>query len=123
MTAGIVLLLVGLFVAATTITSVGSATAGVAANRYQEAVDLATVRTAANDARANESLTLISRGSGSATFEKAWQANDATVTSILRTLGSGGSLPALWSDYGKHPHRGPHARRRRHVGPGGREGD
>ncbi|MEO7753237.1 MAG: hypothetical protein ABIS35_07455 [Terracoccus sp.] len=100
LTAGLVLLVVGLFAAATTITSVGSATAGVAANRYQEAVDLATVRTAANDARANESLTLISRGSG-ATFEKAWQANDATVTSILRTLGSGGSLPTLWSDYGK----------------------
>ncbi len=101
LTAGTLLLLVGLFVAATTITSVGSATAGVAANRYQEAVDLATIRTAANDARANESLTLISRGSGATgTFEKAWKANDATVTSTLRSLGSGASIGRLWTAYG-----------------------
>ena len=97
-TAGLLLLLVGLFAAATTITSVGSATAGVAANRYQEAVDLATIRTAANDARANESLTLISRGSGS-TFEAAWRANDATVTATLKSLGRGSSLSTPWTAY------------------------
>ena len=56
------LLVVGLFVAATTIGNIGTTTAQVASGEYRDAVNLAHVRTAANDARANESLTLIQRG-------------------------------------------------------------
>ena len=61
LTGAIALLLVALFVTATIITGIGSATRGVSQGDYQRAVALADVTTAANDARANESLTLIRR--------------------------------------------------------------
>ena len=77
--------MVGLIVAATTIGNIGTTTAEVASGLYRDTVDLAQVRTAANDARANESLTLIARGSGKA-YEDAWMANDKTVR---ETLGAG----------------------------------
>jgi hypothetical protein len=45
---------------------------------YRTAVDEATARTAGNDAKSNESLRLIARGSGQA-FEDAWKAASTTV--------------------------------------------
>lgn len=72
------LLVLGLFIALTTISTVGTTTGDVRAHEYQDTVRLAQVATAANDARANESLTLIRRGSGSAN-EKVWQADAAKV--------------------------------------------
>lgn len=79
----IVLSLVALFVAASSISSIGSTTSGVASGDYRDAVTLANIRTAANDARANESLTLIARGSGAAN-EKLWAANAASVDKDLQ---------------------------------------
>lgn len=60
---------------------------------YKLAVDEATARSAGNDARANESLRLINRGSGAA-FEEAYVAAKATVEATV----IGGTLE-LWSTY------------------------
>ncbi len=57
----------------------------------------AAARIAANDAKSNESLTLIARGSGQA-FDKAWGASAATVDAGLTTLGDG-ALRADWDGY------------------------
>ncbi|MGZ8751005.1 MAG: hypothetical protein ACXWYP_09030 [Pseudonocardia sp.] len=63
------------------------------AGSYQRAVDEASARTAANDAKANESLRLIARGSGQV-YEDAWAASAATVDdhAVGATLG-------LWRAY------------------------
>ncbi|EWT03640.1 hypothetical protein N865_09350 [Intrasporangium oryzae NRRL B-24470] len=98
LTGAIVLLVVAFFVAWSTISGVGASTAQVQSGNYDRAVQLATVRTAANDARSNESLTLIARGSGTA-FEKAWKANDTTVTDKVRALGDD-ALTTAWTAYG-----------------------
>ena len=97
LTGAIALLLVALFVTATTITGIGRATRDVAQGDFQSAVTLANATTGANDARANESLTLIKRGSGAAN-EKSWKNDQATVETDLRRLGDT-SLTALWNDY------------------------
>lgn len=60
---------------------------------YQQAADAASVRTAANDAKANESLRLIKRGAG-ADFETAW--GDAA--GQVEKLATGGTLSA-WESY------------------------
>jgi hypothetical protein len=66
---------------------------GLRAGSYKLAVDGATARSAGNDARANESLRLINRGSGAA-FEDAYVAGRATVeTHVI-----GGTLD-LWTTY------------------------
>ena len=98
LTGGVALLVVGLVVAATTIGNIGTTTTEVASGAYQQAVDLAQVRTAANDARANESLTLIQRGSG-ARYQQAWEANDTTVRETLEQVDGGGGLTGDWDAY------------------------
>ena len=55
---------------------------------YKEAVDEASARTAANDAKANESLRLIKRGSGQV-YEDAWAAADETVEDDTRSAAPG----------------------------------
>jgi hypothetical protein len=60
-------------------------------------VDGSTASTAANDAKANESLRLISRGSGTA-FEEAWIAAAATVDQALQRP-SLSDLQGTWSTY------------------------
>ncbi|CAB4700989.1 MAG: hypothetical protein F2667_04965 [Actinobacteria bacterium] len=60
---------------------------------YAQAVDEASARTAANDAKSNESLRLISRGSGSA-FEAAW----AAAAQVVEDTASPDTLPA-WQEY------------------------
>ena len=98
LTGGVILLVVGLIVAGTTIGKIGTTTAQVASGDYKRAVDLAHVRTAANDARANESLTLVQRGSGQA-YEKAWVANDKTVRETLAGVGDSSDLTNSWDAY------------------------
>ena len=98
LTGGVVLLVVGLFVAATTIGNIGTTTAQVASGDYQRAVNLAQVRTAANDARANESLTLIQRGSGGR-YQQAWEANDKTVRDKLEQVDDNAALTSGWNAY------------------------
>lgn len=52
----------------------------------------------ANDAKANESLTLVARGSGQA-FDRAWTESGEVVTSELRVLGQP-ALTDAWRRYG-----------------------
>lgn len=98
LTLGVVLLLAGLVVAAMTIGGIRSTTSAVAAGDYGQAVNLAKIRTAANDARANESLTLIQRGSGSR-YQTAWVANDKTVDQTLTQVSQTAPLTQAWSAY------------------------
>lgn len=96
LTGALGLLLVALILAASTVGDTGQTTAGVARGDYATAVALANVSTAANDARANESLTLIARGSGAA-FEKAWVADDKLVRTNLDV-----SVPDLATQWGEY---------------------
>lgn len=96
LTGAIVLLLVALVVAAATIGQIGQTAAAVASGDYARTAALADVGTAANDARANESLTLIARGSGAA-FEEAWVANDKTVKARLSDARA--PFAGQWSAY------------------------
>ena len=98
LTGAIVLLLVTLFIAATQISGIGTSTRDVSRGDFQKAVSLAGITTAANDARANESLTLIRRGSG-ASNEAAWKADRGRVEQGLRGIGNGAELTRLWSSY------------------------
>jgi hypothetical protein len=69
---------------------------------YAATLSTAQARVAGFDAKSNESLTLIARGSGAA-FEKAWQSSADTVTSELWALGhnpaSSQLAPLPWSAY------------------------
>ncbi|GAA2490855.1 hypothetical protein [Terrabacter carboxydivorans] len=98
LTGAIALLLVALFVTATTITGIGTATRDVARGDFQSAVTLADITTAANDARANESLTLIKRGSGQAN-ETSWKTDKSAVDTDLARLESSARLTSLWGAY------------------------
>lgn len=96
-TLAIGLVALGLFLALSTISSVGVAVSDVRSAQYEDTVRLAQVSAAANDARANESLTLIKRGAAGEPFEKAWQADDKIITGALQ-----GHDPALleqWQQY------------------------
>jgi hypothetical protein len=64
---------------------------------FRTVVDGADARTAANDAKANESLRLISRGSGQA-FEDAWTAAAALVDQQLQEPALA-SLGGSWTTY------------------------
>ncbi|HMO11417.1 MAG TPA: hypothetical protein PKB06_07945, partial [Actinotalea sp.] len=95
-------LLLGYLVLATAATSDVATTARDTRNdAFTAAQRLAEARIAAFDAKANESLTLIARGSGAA-FEEAWQESSATT---VAALGSGtvdrraGSLGEAWQAY------------------------
>jgi hypothetical protein len=66
---------------------------------YAATLALSRARIAAYDAKSNESLTLIARGSGSS-FEEAWKTAAGTVTDQLSKAGpSAESLQQPWSDY------------------------
>ncbi|TCC41622.1 hypothetical protein [Kribbella speibonae] len=66
---------------------------------YDRTLALSRARIAAYDARSNESLTLIARGSGDA-FDKAYTAAAAQVDEQLGKVGgSGGNLQQLWTAY------------------------
>lgn len=60
---------------------------------YQQAADAAAVRTSANDAKANESLRLVKRGSGQA-FEDAWGAAATKVEDLAST-----TTLSAWESY------------------------
>jgi hypothetical protein len=69
---------------------------------YASTLALSRARIAAYDAKSNESLTLIARGSG-ASFETAWKAAAGTVTDQLSKAGRAAAqsenLPQLWTTY------------------------
>ena len=79
--AGVVVLVV-LLASAAVLGSVGGSVRDVRSGSYAQARALSQARIAAFDAKANESLTLISRGSGAA-FEATWVTSSGTTTSRL----------------------------------------
>jgi hypothetical protein len=99
--AGLVLLV--LVVASTRLLDqVGSTVREVSSGSYAASRALSSARIAAFDAKANESLTLVSRGSG-ARFEEAWVASAATADEGIAAAGgtglSAGDLSASWTAY------------------------
>ena len=82
---GALLLLLAMAVGAVVLGLVGSQVSSVRSTDYAYTTAVAGARTAAFDAKANESLTLIARGSGSA-YETAWTSQSTAVTNALRGL-------------------------------------
>ena len=89
-------------IGAISLSNVGVAVDDVKDGPYSATVALAQARIAAYDAKSNESLTLISRGSGQ-TYEKAWTASNVQVQSQLikaRTVDSRTIATSnLWDAY------------------------
>ena len=95
--------LLAVLVAATVALVVAAGTAErVWAGSYAAERALSDARVAAFDAKSNESLTLVSRGSGAA-FEEAWQVSATTVGDRLDAaaplVADGADLVAGWQDY------------------------
>jgi hypothetical protein len=100
--AAAVIVLVTLVVGAAGLVRVSNRVDAARAGVYAATLSTAQARIAAFDAKSNESLTLVARGSGAA-FEKAWQASDTTVRAELGELAqndaSSGLDPLPWPDY------------------------
>ena len=100
--AAALLVLVTLVVGTVGLLSVKGSVDDTRAGVYADTLSTARARIAGFDAKSNESLTLIARGSG-ASFEKAWQASSAAVTTEIAQLEAGpasaGRDPLPWSDY------------------------
>jgi len=100
--AATVAILVTLVVGVVLLASVGSRVSTVRDGSYAATLATARARIAAFDAKSNESLTLIARGSGSA-FEKAWQGSSKDVTdqsaAAARLSSDAESLGGLWTTY------------------------
>jgi len=94
--------LVTLVLGSISLAAVGSRVSEVRSGSYAATLATATARIAAFNAKSNESLTLIARGSGSA-FEKAWKVsskvvNDQSATSA-RLTDEAAKLGGLWAIY------------------------
>jgi hypothetical protein len=100
--AATVAVLVTLVVGFIVLSNVGSRVGTVRDGSYAATLATATARIAAYDAKSNESLTLIARGSGSA-FEKTWQSSSKVVTDQSAAAGRLSSdavgLGELWTKY------------------------
>jgi len=79
------------------LTRVASTTADIKSTSLSTVTAAANARTQANNAKSNESLTLIARGSG-ASFEDAWSAASAAVTDYVAPLPAT-DLSPLWDRY------------------------
>ncbi|HEU5483856.1 MAG TPA: hypothetical protein VFU98_03040, partial [Microlunatus sp.] len=88
---GVVTLLVALIALGWTAATVG----GLREGAFTDVRDAATARIEGNNAKSNESLTLIARGSG-ASFEEAWQASAAVVQQRITRFRD---LDTLWQPY------------------------
>lgn len=95
---GAIVLLVGLVVGFAGTQQIGATVADVRGGSFADLNQAAEARIEANDAKANESLTLISRGSGAA-FEQAFQDSSVVVENNLAVL-DGPNLGGLWFQYG-----------------------
>jgi hypothetical protein len=86
------------------LSNVGAAVDDVRDGPYTATLSLAQARIAAYDAKSQESLTLISRGSGQA-FETAWKASNEQVKQQLGTAAEvypgAAQLPGQWDTYVK----------------------
>ncbi|MBE3074221.1 MAG: hypothetical protein IMZ75_04635 [Actinobacteria bacterium] len=94
--------LVTLVVGSISLASVSSRVGTVRDGSYAATLATARARIAAFDAKSNESLTLIARGSGSA-FEKAWVSSSDIVTAqsaaSARLSNDAASMGGLWQGY------------------------
>jgi len=94
--------LVTLAVGSIALGGVGTRVDDVRTGSYAATLATAKARIAAFDAKSNESLTLIARGSGSA-FEKAWKASSGVVTAQSATSSrlndTAGKMGGLWTAY------------------------
>lgn len=99
---GALLVLVTLVVGTVGLLSVRQNVDDTRAGAYAATLSTAQARIAGFDAKSNESLTLIARGSGAA-FEKAWQASSTAVTTEVARLpgnpASSGRSPLPWAEY------------------------
>ena len=93
--AAIGLLLVATVAAVAVTASVASDANALKRGEFATASDVASARTAANDAKSNESLRLIARGSG-AKYEETWVAKDAEVVDLVEDRAK---LADLWEEY------------------------
>jgi hypothetical protein len=95
-------ILVTLVVGAIALSAVGSRVSQVRDGSYAATLATATARIAAFDAKSNESLTLIARGSGSA-FEKAWKTSSKVVTdesaAAAKLSSDATKMGVLWTAY------------------------
>jgi hypothetical protein len=82
---GSLVVLAALATGIVTLAGVGSQVQAVRNSSFAYTVKLADARTAAYDAKSNESLTLIARGSGQA-YEKAWQTQSDSLETSLAVL-------------------------------------
>ncbi len=108
LTAGIAAVLVAFLVGALVIFGVGRDIGAVRDNQFAGTLALATARSAAYDAKSNESLGLIARGQAK-TYEDAWKTRDAQVREQLANVGrirwygpsgtSSQQLNAAWTAY------------------------
>jgi hypothetical protein len=100
--AATVAILVTLLIGVVVLTSVGSRVDTVRNGSYAATLATATARIDAFDAKSNESLTLIARGSGSA-FEKTWQSSSKVVAdqsaAAARLSSDAASMGGLWTKY------------------------
>jgi CHASE3 domain sensor protein len=97
---GTMVVVAALAVGIVTLAGVGSQVQQVRNSDFAYTVKLADARTAAYDAKSNESLTLIARGSGS-TYETAWQQQSNNLITSLASLDdpTENRLKAEWNDY------------------------
>jgi hypothetical protein len=93
-----VLLLICLVAGAIGIASLSSSVGQTRTGSFAAVNAAADARISGNNAKANESLTLIARGSG-ASFETAWAASAATVTNRLGRLPDAAGIPGQWQRY------------------------
>ena len=89
---GVVTLIVGLAALGWAAATIG----GIRDGSFADVRDAASARIEGNNAKSNESLTLIARGSGSS-FEKAWQVSATVVEDRLSRLGRG--IDSVWTPY------------------------
>lgn len=95
-------LLVAWVVGLVVLTQVTGTVRGIRDDAFASVNDVAAVRIEANNAKANESLTLISRGSGGA-FEQAWSDSAKSIDRQISRL-QGPDLVTPWTAY-KSTHR------------------
>jgi hypothetical protein len=92
------LLLLGLVVGFVCLQQVNNAVSDVRKGDFAALNGASRARIQANDAKSNESLTLIARGSG-ASFEAAWVASADAVKAELAALPGQGGLSNAWTTY------------------------
>ncbi|TDW87737.1 hypothetical protein EV137_5820 [Kribbella pratensis] len=97
--AGAALVLLTTVVGGVSLAGASNSAKDTRSSEYERTLALSRARIAAYDARSNESLTLIARGSGDA-FDKAYTAAAAQVDEQLGKVGgNGGNLQQLWTAY------------------------